>query len=188
MAVEADNIFFLLLSLLFSNYFRTAKLLLKTMPKFDVENRNIQTLSAKLIVRGPDDGGQSHWEDSGGKITRRILQSMSPTSWNLDAKGTSREVSTRSSIRSIHDAFGGRSMTCVSNRTDTPALLCRLHNKVAEMFEASAYLHWYEEAGCDRGEFVEAFSLVERTVEAYRGRVFFSRLFFFFFGRGQFFF
>ena len=147
---------------------RTAKLLLKTMPKFDIDNQHVQTLSAKLIVRGPDDCGQSHWDDSGGKITRRILQSMAPVSWNLDAKGSSKEVVSRSATRSTTDAFGGRSMTCVSNRTEAPALLCRLHNKVAEMFEASAYLHWYEEAGCDRDQFVEAFASVERTVEAYR--------------------
>ena len=66
------------------------------------------------------------------------------------------------------DTFGGRSMTCVSNRTDAPALLRRLHNKTAEMYSANAYVHWFEEHGCDHDFFVEAFESVEKTIEAYR--------------------
>jgi len=143
---------------------RTAKLLLKTIPKFDVENERIQTLNQKIIVRGFDDGTQSPWKSSGTKITKRILQTYNPVSWNLDSKtGPLRCVA-----RSTMDTFGGRSMTCVSNRTDAPALLRRLHNKTAEMYSANAYVHWFEEHGCDHDFFVEAFESVEKTIEAYR--------------------
>ena len=143
---------------------RTAKLLLKTIPKFNVENEHILTLNQKIIVRGYDDGTQSPWKVSGNKITKKIIQTCNPVSWNLDAKLNPLRCVSRSTM----DAFGGRSMTCVSNRTDAPALLRRLHNKTAEMYSASAYIHWFEEHGCDKDFFIEAFESVEKTVEAYR--------------------
>ena len=148
---------------------RTAKLLMKAIPKFDVENERIQTLHQNIIVKGDDDGvsTQSPWSKSGIKITKRILSTLHPVSWNLDAhlkEGRSMQCVSRSSM----DAFDGRSMTCISNRTAAASLLRRLHNKTGEMFSANAYVHWYEEHGCDRDIFVEAFESCARTVSAYR--------------------
>jgi tubulin delta len=147
---------------------RTAKLLHKAIPRFDVENERIQTLHQRIVVRGHDEGTQSPWRKSGLKITKKTLSMLNPVSWNLDLhmkEGKSIQCVARSEM----DAFDGRSITVMSNRTAAASLLRRLHNKTAEMFSANAYVHWYEEQGCDRDVFVEAFESCAKTVEAYRG-------------------
>jgi hypothetical protein len=135
---------------------RAAKLLMRRTPRFDDENKPIVTLSSQMLLRGSSRGTHAPWSP---KIVNRLVAYGNPAPWNFPG-----DTSVR---RSTVDALGTRSITCVANRSHVAAILRRLHNKAGAMYSAGAWVHWYEQAGLDEGDWLESFANAQKVVQAY---------------------
>lgn len=135
---------------------RAAKLLMRRTPKFDDENKPIVTLASQILLRGGSHGTHAPWSP---KIGRRLFDFGNPAPWNMLCDTRVRESSV--------DALGTRSITCVANRSHVAAMLRRIHNKAGDMFSAGAWVHWYEQAGLEKADWLESFGNAQKVVEAY---------------------
>ena len=135
---------------------RAAKLLMRRTPRFDNENKPIVTFSSQIVLRGSSHGTHAPWSP---KISRRVFAYGNPASWSLFCDARIR--------RSNVDALGTRSITCVANRSHVASVLRRLHNKAGAMYSAGAWVHWYEQAGLEKSEWLESFANAQKVVEAY---------------------
>jgi uncharacterized protein YodC (DUF2158 family) len=59
-------------------------------------------------------------------------------------------------------------VSIVSNVKSTGEKLEAIKDRARDMYEARAYVHWYEKYGVEEDDFEAAFESVECTVEAYR--------------------
>jgi hypothetical protein len=137
---------------------KLAKQTVAPLPRFrTLVEAPVTTIAASVYARGTGVG----WEDGGvDKVEDVIRRHGAGVEWNpfvVDALASQRSV--------VGD--GRASMSLLWNSSGMGDVLQGVVDKAAVMYEAGAYLHWYESYGCDEGVFEEAFEVVQGMIDAY---------------------
>lgn len=133
--------------------------LLRSAPAYDEAKRPALCVAAQARFQGASDAGAFSRALPGlSRVAQRALPSCRWNPFPFDLVRDRR----RSPV-----APTGRSVTASLNRTALASYLDRVHRKARAMFDAGAYMHWYEKYGCERGDMLEAFEIVQGVVDSY---------------------
>ncbi|XP_032222374.2 tubulin beta chain [Nematostella vectensis] len=133
--------------------------LVHSMNLYDKSGHPYSTLASLLIARGDTD---NTFAESALKIEKRLKGTLRCVEWNpfpVDFWISPHSV--------VGSPFCGQSLTLCTNSNRARDSLGNILTRAKSMFDAGAYLHWFEKHGCVKNDFLDGFSTLQDIIDEY---------------------
>ncbi|XP_072031063.1 tubulin delta chain-like [Amphiura filiformis] len=130
--------------------------------RYDTDGNPFSSISTLAVVRG----------DSTGTFPRSIksVESKITSAYNC-VKWNPFPVDFWISSRNINSHPGTSSITVCANSSSIVEYTESVFKRAQDMFQAKAYLHWYQRYGCDETTFLESFETLNGVINEYKEAV-----------------